>query len=274
VYHYFYNWQVESEAVLAESARVPVVAEVTNGVVLNIRALLEGPYVVNNGAMHDSLRVAGLIPLNEPYAALGMPQVGAGGETLGAAALAVTGDDAVVDWVRIELRRASDPTVVEAVQSGIITRTGQVLAANRSPIRFGILATNYYVAIRHRNHLAMMTATPVALSASSPLIDFTLPSTLLYGTTAGKIMGGKQVLWAGDVIRDGVILYTGASNDRDRILNVIGGVIPTNVVNGYNAADVNLDGRVLYTGAKNDRDIILTNIGGAVPTNSLLQQLP
>ncbi|MBL7950683.1 MAG: hypothetical protein JNM62_03085 [Flavobacteriales bacterium] len=274
VYHFLYEWDVLSEAVQTESARVPVVAEVTNGVVVNMKAFLDGPFDVNTNLMHDSLRVAGLIPLNEPYAALGFPQPGSGGETLGAGLLATTGTNAPVDWVRVELRSASAPATVIAAQSGIITRSGQVLGANGSPIRFGVMGGDYHVALRHRNHLGVMTAAPVTLSASTPLLDLTLASTAVHGTGARKAAGAVQLLWAGDAVRDGLVLYTGGSNDRDRVLQVIGGVVPTNVVNGYNTADINLDGRVLYTGAKNDRDIILTNIGGLVPTNSLPQQLP
>jgi len=37
---------------------------------------------------------------------------------------------------------------------------------------------------------------------------------------------------------------------------------------------VNLNGIIQYTGAGNDRDQILQNIGGVVPTNVRNQQLP
>jgi hypothetical protein len=55
---------------------------------------------------------------------------------------------------------------------------------------------------------------------------------------------------------------------------VIGGVVPTNVVTGYYLEDVNLSGEVKYTGSDNDRDLILQNIGGVIATNSQIQQLP
>ncbi|MBK7619934.1 MAG: hypothetical protein IPJ10_16295 [Flavobacteriales bacterium] len=54
----------------------------------------------------------------------------------------------------------------------------------------------------------------------------------------------------------------------------IGGVVPTHTVSAYAQEDVNLDGEVKYTGARNDRDIILQNIGGVVPTNTRTEQLP
>jgi hypothetical protein len=79
---------------------------------------------------------------------------------------------------------------------------------------------------------------------------------------------------AGDANRNGQLSYAGASNDRDLILQAIGGVVPTATVSGYRTEDLNLDGRVRYTGAGNDRDIILVNIGGSVPTNVRQASLP
>ena len=81
-------------------------------------------------------------------------------------------------------------------------------------------------------------------------------------------------LWAGDVNTDGQVQYTGGGNDRDPVLVLIGGTIPTNTTTGYHAADVNMDGVVKYTGSGNDRDPILVTIGGTVPTNIRAAQHP
>ncbi|HRF82492.1 MAG TPA: lysyl oxidase family protein [Flavobacteriales bacterium] len=274
VYLFFYDWEVSTEAAHVESARVPVTAEVVNGVVLDLKAFLDGPFDSNAGMMHDSLRVKGLLPLNEPYAALGFPQVGPGGEQISAAMLNTTGSNAVVDWVRVELRSASTPSVILAAQSAVLTRNGQVISTTGAPLRFSVNNGNYHVAIRHRNHLGVMTAQPVALSAVSTTIDMRSTATQLWGTASSKVAGSTRMLWSGEAVRDGVILYTGANNDRDILLQMIGGQVPTNTVSGYHQSDVNLDGVTKYTGAGNDRDPILANIGGLVPTNSLPQQLP
>ncbi|MBK8947753.1 MAG: hypothetical protein IPM68_02515 [Flavobacteriales bacterium] len=50
--------------------------------------------------------------------------------------------------------------------------------------------------------------------------------------------------------------------------------MPTNTVNGYHREDLNLDGVVRYTGTANDRDLILNNIGGTVPSSVLVELLP
>lgn len=65
-----------------------------------------------------------------------------------------------------------------------------------------------------------------------------------------------------------VIKYSGGDNDRDKVLQAIGGIVPTNTATGYRQEDVNLDGVTKYTGARNDRDAILQTIGGIVPTNT------
>ncbi len=69
------------------------------------------------------------------------------------------------------------------------------------------------------------------------------------------------------------IIMTGNNNDRDPILQVVGGVT-TNTVNGYLSSDVNMDGTAKYTGTGNDRDPILQNIGGVITTNVRVEQLP
>jgi hypothetical protein len=45
----------------------------------------------------------------------------------------------------------------------------------------------------------------------------------------------------------------------------MGGSVPTSTLRGIALPDVNMDGSVKYTGLDNDRDIILQNVGGQVP---------
>src|SRR5690606_36853973 len=74
---------------------------VSNEVKVNAKVFLDGPYV--GPLMSDGLRTGGHIPPTEPYTALGWPQVMGGGETIGVGVLSVTGSNAIVDWVRLEL---------------------------------------------------------------------------------------------------------------------------------------------------------------------------
>ncbi len=249
---------------------------VSNGLPMQVKLMLEGPYDAGLGRMRDDLRVAGLIPTTEPFTALGFTQVGGGGgETVLPAVFGVTGDDAIVDWVLLELRSAVTPSVIVATRSALVQRDGDVVGTNgTSPVLFNSPAGSYYVAVRHRNHLGCMTAAPLALTGAATSVDLTLAGTATYGTGARKDLGGIQGLWTGNVTLDTELLYTGAGNDRDPILQAIGGVVPTNSIAGYRMEDTNLDGVVKYTGTGNDRDVILFNIGGTVPTNNRVQQLP
>ena len=113
-----------------------------------------------------------------------------------------------------------------------------------------------------------------ALSSTSTVVDLRISAVAIYGTNARKVVGNLRTLWSGNVLRDGTLRYTGQANDRDPILSIIGGAVPTATANGYHLADVTLDGTVRYVGAANDRDPILSNIGGSVPTNTLTEQLP
>jgi hypothetical protein len=248
-----------------------------NGVKLALDMLLEGPYVAATGLMRDDLRAAGQIPLQEPYTGLGFTQAGnGGGESISATVLTTTGNDAIVDWVLVELRSATTPTTIVATRAALLQRDGDVVDKDgTSPLTFMAAPGNYHVAVRHRNHLGCMTNTFLALTGSPTALDLTVPSTVTFGTEGQKTIDARTVLWAGNVIRDNNLIYTGTDNDRDAVLQAIGGTIPTNTsAIGYHAQDVNMDGVIRYTGENNDRDPILTNIGGVVPTLIRPERLP
>jgi len=226
--------------------------------------------------MDAGLRSAGLVPLTEPYTSLGYPHIGGGGESTTQSVLNISGASAVVDWVVIELRNKLNSTQVLATRSALILRNGNVVATDGvSDPAFSMSADNYFIAVRHRNHLGIMTNAAIPLSATASQLDFSNGSIPLYGGTgATNTLGGRAVLWAGDGNGDGTLRYTGANNDRDPILVRVGGSVATATYNGYSRTDVNMDGIVKYTGVGNDRDPILVNIGGTVATATRAASLP
>lgn len=244
---------------------------------VKLKVMLEGAYETSNGLMRGTLRSNGQVPLTEPYTALGFDVVnGSGGETTTSAVLAATGSASVVDWVRVELRNKANSGLLVAVRHALLLRNGTVVDVDgTSDVAFSVAADNYYIAVRHRNHLGAMLATPQALSTTATLKDLTVSATALYGgTSATKSVNGVRCLYAGDANASGHVKYSGSDNDRDPILQKVGGLVPTNTVNGYHKEDLNLDGVVRYTGTANDRDLILNNIGGTVPSSVLLELLP
>lgn len=247
---------------------------VTQSILVTPKILLEGPYGAGP-LMSDALRTGGYIPSAEPYTGLGFSHVGSGGETIGSGVLSVTGSNAIVDWVFLQLRGSSAGYPVVATRCALVQRDGDVVDVDGvSPVAFTAVAGSYYVAVLHRNHLGMMTATTRSLSGTATAIDFTATGTATYGTAARKDIGGTQLMWAGNCTGDNLLRYVGDPNDRDPILVRVGGNVPTNTVSGYYREDVNMDGIVRYVGDPNDRDPILVNIGGTVPTNTRVEQLP
>lgn len=244
---------------------------------VKLKLMLEGAYESSTGLMRGALRSAGLVPLTEPYTALGfaMPN-GGGGEATTSTVLATSGSASVVDWVRVELRDKTDGGVLVAVRHALLLRNGSVVDVDgTSDVAFAVPADSYHIAVRHRNHLGAMLATPQALGSTATLKDLTVAATALYGgSSATKAVNGVRCLYAGDANLSGHVKYSGADNDRDPILEAVGGQVPTGTVSGYHAEDLNLDGVVRYTGGANDRDLILNNIGGTVPSAVLVEAMP
>ena len=135
---------------------------------LRLKVNLQGPYSFINSNMNDDLRTGGHIDVDEPYEMLGYDHVASGsGESIDPSLLNVTTGDAPVDWVFVELRDALDNTVVVAARSAILQKDGDIVDLDgKSPVSFPGLAvgTSYFIAVHHRNHLAIMTATAQALN--------------------------------------------------------------------------------------------------------------
>ncbi len=247
--------------------------EVVPRTVVSAKVILDGAYRTANALMVDSLRKQNYLPLSQPYSAMG--HTVSGPLTTIPSVLAVTGNNAVVDWVLVELRATASPYAVLEARAGLLQRDGDVVAPDGvSPLGFCQNAGNYRVAVRHRNHLGAMSGANIALGAAATVVDFTSSSFSTFGTNARRAVGSVRTLWSGNVVANTELKYVGDGNDRDPILTAIGGSVPTSTASGYLMSDVNLDGQAKYVGSDNDRDPILTNIGGSVPTSILSEQLP
>jgi len=170
-------------------------------------------------------------------------------------------------WVLVEVRDGVNPATVVARQAGLLQRDGDVVAPvdGLSPLRFTLTPGSYHVAVKHRNHLGVMTGAPVMLSATPTTVDFTTMSNS-YGVYGQRQMGGVYVLWMGDTNGDGKVIAAGPGNDRNgffaKVLNAPNnsGFNVNYVVIGYSPSDVNLDGRTIAAGPGNDLNLIFYNI--------------
>lgn len=240
-------------------------------ILVDLKVYLQGSYVSSAGLMHDSLRVRHAGDwVNEPYSALGYaPIAGFSGNTTTPAILATTGLNAPVDWVFVELRDKTTPATILGRQAALVLRNGKVVDAadGVSPVAFDLPVDDYYIAVRHRNHLGVMTATANPVTTTSAVsVDFTNIATLTYGTFSQRVDAGVNMLWGGDANGDKAIFYTGPSSDASPIFSKIL-FAPGNTffsvsytVDEYSIEDLNLDGRVIYTGPLTEVNVLFLNI--------------
>jgi hypothetical protein len=119
-----------------------------------------------------------------------------------------------------------------------------------------------------------MTANAYSMGGGTTVIDLSTLATETYGTNARRNMNGIMNLWGGDATGDGVVVYTGASNDRTAVLNAVGPATYLTPLSGYHGTDVTMDGLVNYTSSGSDRTYILNTVGATTVLNSVGQQLP
>jgi len=117
---------------------------------ISIRSYLEGIYEQN--LMKDTYRALDLIPSQDPYGnnyTITNPQI----------VLADQGNDSIVDWVEIIVRQPTDPPSIISKHSGLLQKDGDIVDVDGiSPISISNLTTgSYYIGIKHRNHLEVMT---------------------------------------------------------------------------------------------------------------------
>ena len=159
--------------------------------------------------MYDSLRKKDLLPLTQPFTALDL-KVTDDIETAVAASdfqNAASDQDDIVDWILVELRDKDYPEVIVAARPTLVQRDGDIVGLDaQCNLSFdNMLHKAYYIAIRHRNHFGIMTATTYDLDENGVTLDFTDSSVATYGTAAQKDINGTLVMWKGDANRDGVI---------------------------------------------------------------------
>ena len=247
-----------------------------------VKVFLQGPYVSSVQLMQDSLRAKGLISLTEPYSGLSnFTHVGGGGgEQTTPDVLAVTGPDAIVDWVFLELRSAVNPAQVVCTRSALLQRDGDVVDVDGfSPVGFiGRGGASYYLTVRHRNHLGVQLGQAKQYAANTTVYtDFTtLLTTDMYTNNglnaARRLVSGRYAMWAGNGRTDRQVKYNGGGNDRSVLLSAVGIATPNNIVSGYNLADYNMDGLTKYNGSSNDRNVLLGNVGISTPSAVVHEQ--
>ncbi len=247
---------------------------------LDVEVFLQGaalnPNTGEENLMRDDLRVDGHIPLSSPYSdAL----------TMEASVLIPSGVDAIVDWVWIEIRDKNDSKVAVEARSALLQRDGDVVDVDgTSPLIFPQLIDDYFVVVAHRNHLGIMSASPIALGYSITNVDFKTNSVSTHGSHARSSFGmpsGVLGMWAGDVNNDGKVIFlnTGAESVeiKQRVLDQSALESPFGASvfyrpKGYYVEDVDMDGEVIFLNAGNELLYVKDNIQ-AHPGNQIFNSV-
>ena len=244
--------------------------------------LLQGPYNTTHDIMDTTLNTLNLLPLTDPYG------------------LGVTADvdpntvTDIVDWVKIEVRDATTPaTIVEEV-AAFVKKDGTLVGLDGASTLVGLGSLpygTYHIAIRHRNHLGVMTGSAINFGAGSGTVDFkaTSPAHGVNGTDGRKeVETGVWALWAGNVNSDIYVRNAASPSDISALVaavathpgNTFASATYTGFSNVYSLFDVNLDGKVHNSASPSDKSIIIANVAGHpgntfnATTYSITQQIP
>ncbi|MDE5610416.1 MAG: hypothetical protein K2I90_00150, partial [Odoribacter sp.] len=176
-------------------------------------------------------------------------------------------DRGIVDWIYVEVWDyppyglvPDDPKrgVLVDSTSALLLSDGRVVGIDGNPyVSFDKLPANdYYVKIRHRNHLSIMSAKPVTFASGTPkdanTIDFTakLENVLdVYidpADPALKNISGRYAMFGGDLNGDGLISVKDVSSVAKNIN-----------ATGYLVTDLNFDGQVSNA---SDKKIVKNNL--------------
>ncbi len=206
------------------SAQYSFSSTTTGNLKANIKVYLQGAY--SGSAMIAALADNSFLPSYQPYNST--PWNYNGSEKI-----SISNLNGVVDWVLVELRNAQNPTQIVSRRAGLLRNDGVLLETDGTTgITFNnLLYGSYYISVRHRNHLAVMSSSPIQLAPSNSY-DFTKSLTSAFGQNAEvELVSGVFGMYAGDGNADGNIDDT----DRNSIWSNQNGNM------GYLNGDFNLD---------------------------------
>ena len=208
-----------------------------------IKSWLEGAYDVASHSMRTTLRDNSWIPNQSPYDADPITV-----ETI---------PDNVTDWVLVELRETADgPAIVS--KSMFLKSDGDIISTTGDAPEFPDLSPgDYFVVIRHRNHLAIMSQIAhafVAKGGSLSTIELRNAANVYGENSVKELETGAWGMYTGDANSNGQI----QTNDKNDYWWLQVGT------SGYKSGDFNLNGQV-QTSDKNDYWWLNVGIGTQAP---------
>jgi len=192
---------------------------------LSLKVFLQGPYNTGTSLMNTTLQSSGVLAAH-----FGSTPIPAG----------------AVDSVNIEMRDSAS-----AAQSTLRVYAPAWLMADGTLRGFGDTAKayveldapigSYYIVVRHRNHLAIMSAGKIVCTTDITGYDFTTAQSQAYGTNPMVSMSGVYGMWCGDTDGSGVVDATDRANTWNN----------RNTSNVYSGNDTDLSGVIDATDRAN-----------------------
>ena len=158
-----------------------------------------------------------------------------------------------VDWVLVEVYSYNYGYYAKVdAQSALLYWDGRLFnTSGQQGLFFStLLPGDYYINIKHRNHLAIANQTAVSLTVQSQLdfdtnvfeLDFTNVLTITTGATA--TVAGNQCMLAGDVNSDNIINSVDLGLLNTQVDSIFPSAVHNTTLNGYFSSDTNFDGTI------------------------------
>ena len=225
-----------------ENCGVDSTINVKNAIIvpIAIKIFLEGCYDTGSGAMWTRLLDDELLPLKHQY------HVTPWNYTKDTKVTGVNNFPVnTVDWVLVEIRQgtpvisgATPGTALIERQVALLQSDGNIVNTSGNPLNFRNLIEGnaYHLLVRHRNHLDVISASPIVVSQTAiNEYDFTIGVNQAFGNNQQKALSdGRAVLYSGDFNADAFIQNT----DYD-VWKIQPALLYT-----YSMSDGNLDGVV------------------------------
>ncbi|MDP4115491.1 MAG: cohesin domain-containing protein [Bacteroidota bacterium] len=198
-------------------------------ILVSAKVLLQGCYNLTSSNMNNILNSNYLIPLNQPFS--GPPWNYSGTESVTTSFFKIHRN--IVDWILVELRTGLSGSTLAARKALFLLQDGTIINLDgESSAKFNIPSGNYYLVIKHRNHLGIMSSSPIPLTITASSWDFSTSVLKAYGNNS-------MVALASNVF--GMISGDGNADNFIDISDYIG-IDNSMFQSGYLRSDINMDG--------------------------------
>ena len=226
----FYVEAVNTLSNCTDGSRTAITLSIVPAIGLDVKVLLQGAYDPSTFLMSTELGDNGLVPLTQPFNR--EPWYYSGDESV------ANGPDfpaTLTDWVLLELRDAADNAIVLEQRAALLLSDGSVVDTDGSS---GVIFLNaemgssYFISVKTRNHLALLSAVAVTLPNVGTPYDFTSPL---------NVMGGLDQLAALDLDLYGMLAGDFDSNGIVTIADFNNYNEEASLINVYTDGDCSYD---------------------------------